>query len=296
MNAARAEPSMQSTDSPHRPNALVVGPMKSGTSWLYEYLKTRSDVALPSGVKETFFFDQRFDSKSLAWYLSHFEPPRDGNRIIEVAPTYFHGTDVPAHVKSCLGEIQLLVTLRDPAERAFSLFQHMRRYGFTRCDQFRDAVEAHPEMLESSRYASCLQRWMSTFGADQVTVVFLDDLKNDPMAYAAQCCQGLGLEPPTDANNFPDSVNVATHPRSYHLARIGRGVGDLLRSVRLYWVVETAKSMGLKQLFFGKPQQHSERKQLSDADRRWFIEQLGDEITSVEQIVDRDLSKWKQVA
>jgi hypothetical protein len=44
-----------------KPDAMVIGPMKAGTTWLYSYLISRGDVCLPEGVKETFFFDRRFN-------------------------------------------------------------------------------------------------------------------------------------------------------------------------------------------------------------------------------------------
>jgi Sulfotransferase domain len=278
------------------PNGLIVGPMKCGTSWLSEYLKSRSDVCLPSGVKETFYFDQRYESKSLAWYLSHFTKPAAGSRVIEIAPTYFQVADLPARAHQVLGEIPIIVTLRDPANRAFSLYQHMRRYGFTRCTSFRDTVEKHPEVLAGSRYATCLQRWIETFGDSNVTVLFMEDLKDDSLQFVTQCCHALGLEPPADQSGFPESVNVASIPRNYYVAWMGRRGGDLLRSARLYGIVEAAKKLGLKQLFFGQPQTDHGRQRLSKEDRRWFITQLGDEIDRLMVMVNRDLSDWKSVS
>lgn len=295
MNAVDTDPStrMQAVNS-IGPNALLVGPMKSGTSWLYEYLKTRDDVTLPDGVKETYFFDQRFESKSVDWYLSHFQRPTVGERIVEVAPTYFRTPEAPARIHQLLGNVPIIVTLRDPADRAFSLFQHMKRYSFTRCDTFREVVESHPEVLQGSRYATCLTNWLETFGIDNVTILLMQDLKSNPLEFASQCCRGLGLSPPTSTDSFPDSVNVATVPRNYHLALLGRKVGDALRSVRLYWVVEAAKNAGLKQLFFGKPQAEGERNTLTTEDRRWFIGLLEDEIDRTEQITGHDLASWKK--
>ena len=32
------------------PTALVIGPMKAGTTWIHEYLAWRGDVCLPGGT------------------------------------------------------------------------------------------------------------------------------------------------------------------------------------------------------------------------------------------------------
>ena len=275
-----------------RPNALIVGPMKAGTSWLYEYLASRDDVVVPSGTKETFYFDERFESKSLAWYLSHFQHVKytTGKRIIEVAPTYFHPAKVPSRVRETLGEIKIVVTLRDPAERAFSLFQHMRRYGFTSCSEFQDAVVKHPEIIESSLYNESLVRWEQAFGRENVTVLFMEDLKSSPINFAGKCCRALGLAEPTSEEALPQKVNVAADPRNYHVAKFGRVAGDLLRSFRLYPIVQAAKKVGLKRVVFGKPQ--TVRQIITAEERAWFLEQIKLDVVALQNHVDRDLDAW----
>lgn len=279
----------------HAPDALIVGPMKAGTSWLYEYLKTRSEVCLPRGVKETFYFDQRFESKSPGWYTDHFAAAESGQRIVEVAPTYFHSADVPDRVRRALGQIPIVITLRDPSTRAFSLYQHMRRYGFTQCGTFREAVREHDEILESSRYATCLERWQNVMGDSRVEVLLMEQLKTDNRAFAAACCEAIGLSGPATEDPLPAPVNVAAVARSYTVARGGRWVGDCLRSVKLYWVVESAKRLGLKRLFFGRPQTGAEKQSITPEDRRWFIDQIDDEINRLESMLGRDLSAWRTV-
>jgi hypothetical protein len=262
----------------HLPTFLFVGPMKCGTSWIYEYLKSRPEICINSGTKETFFFDQRFDTKSLAWYQSHFAHASLGKQhrhIIEVAPTYFESPEVPVRVLETLGPIPIVVTLREPASRAFSLFQHMRRYGMTACNEFRDAVNKHPSILAGSRYAQCLLRWHQSLGKDRVKVMWMEELNRDPSAFADACDQALGLTPRNHEHPLPDRVNEATVPRSLPVAAAGRFVGDAIRSIRAYWIIDAAKSLGLKQVFFGKPQ--NVRQSLSAEDRQWFRDLIADD-------------------
>lgn len=277
------------------PNVLFVGPMKAGTSWLYEYLKGRGDVLLPDGVKETFFFDDRFESKGIEWYASHFQAETlEGedssfSRIAEVAPTYFHSPEAPQRIRSALGEIDIVVTLRDPADRAFSLFQHMRRYGMTRETEFRSAVENSDGILASSHYFECLTRWESAFGKNRVSVMDMQDLKTEPAEFARGCCELLSLAS-TGEEALPGQVNVASEPRSYLVAKTGRVVGNLLRSFRLYQVVEFGKRLGLKRLFFGDPQK--KRSRLSKEDRQWFISLIEDDLKKLQAHLGRDISAW----
>lgn len=275
------------------PTALFVGPMKAGTSWLYEYFTTRPDVCLPKGVKETFYFDQRFARKQPRWYFDHFRHAEQRQAIIEIGPTYFHHPEAPNRVAQHLGKVPIVVTLRDPAERAFSLFQHMRRYGFTTSNCFREAVAKHPEILASSRYFECLSRWSKAMGPAHVHVLMMDQLKQSPIEFARQACRAIEIEGPAEEDTMPSEVNVAAVPRNFLIARTGWIVGNGLRGLKLYSVVEAAKNAGLKKWFFGRPQSASERRRISNADRDWFISQIIVDIELLESNLAMDLTNWK---
>src|SRR4051812_6874199 len=51
------------------PSFFVIGPPRTGTSWLHEVLSKR--VSLSHPTKETRFFDKHFD-RGLEWYASHY--------------------------------------------------------------------------------------------------------------------------------------------------------------------------------------------------------------------------------
>lgn len=134
------------------PTALIIGPMKAGTTWIYDYLSWRGDVCLPQGVKETFFFDRNWD-KGVTWYARHFHAHKtcDCEVIVEVAPSLFHHPDAPGYVRDTLGQVQLIVTIRDPVDRAWSHYQHLRSKGYTNSD-LKIALVQFPEIVEASKY------------------------------------------------------------------------------------------------------------------------------------------------
>ncbi|MEZ5066079.1 MAG: sulfotransferase domain-containing protein [bacterium] len=270
------------------PGALVVGPQKAGTTWIHEYLAWRGDVTLPHQVKETFFFDRHW-SRGLPWYAGHFRG--EAEPAIEVAPTYFHEPQVDERVVASLGRIPIVVTLRDPVKRTSSLWVHMRRYGMTDLP-FREALDRHPELLDSSRYATHLEKWRNAVGPENVDVLFLEDLKRDPNTWAAGVCRILGLEPRDVPEELRRPVNEASVPTSHHLARLGWRVSMGLRSLGLHAPVEAAKRLGLKSVFFGRP---GDRPLPSPdpADLAYVRERLLPEIERTERLLGVDLSRWK---
>ncbi|MCP4105933.1 MAG: sulfotransferase domain-containing protein [Desulfobacteraceae bacterium] len=274
------------------PDFLVIGPQKAGTTWIYRYLLSRGDVCLPDGVKETFFFDRSF-YRTLKWYNKHFTPGKNHIFIAEVGPTYFQSMEAAERIKKTLGTIPLVCTLRDPADRAFSHYLHMRRYGMTRLG-LHEAVKKHSEILESSCYASHLKRWHDTFEKENVHIVFQETLAKSPEQYTIELCNKIGLSEKPVPEKLKTRVNVATLPPNPLLATIGQHAADFIRYMGFYGIIEWAKTKGLKNVFFGKPGEVPVEK-LESKDRHWLIEQLLPEIEELEHILDKDLSSWKIV-
>lgn len=258
------------------PDGLVIGPMRSGTTWVYRYLGHRGDVGLPEAVKETFFFDEYWP-RGLDWYRRRFPDGGAGQYAarLEVAPSYFHHPAAPERIRQALGPVPLVVTLRDPVERAWSHYIHYRRYGYTRAP-LQEAAEAFPEILEASRYRTCLRRWQAAFPGSCLHILDFDTLASAPSRYAEQLCACFGLKPVP----VPDSLRRAQHqagaPYAAWLARLGSTAACRLRERGLYRGVSLAKALGLKRVFFGRS---GSARQLRPGleERRWLARQLAGE-------------------
>lgn len=265
------------------PDALVIGPMKGGSTWIHDYLNARRDVCLPANVKETFFFDLRYDWGA-SWYSKHFSHynPDVHLRIVEVAPGYFHRAESPGRVRGLLGEVPLIVTLRDPVKRAWSHYLHLRRYGYTRAP-LPEAANDFPELLEASRYAACLERWQAHFGVHGFHILWQEVLAQNPEEYAASLCTSLGLR-------F-EGIPAEAHQRKYEaaisplpwLASFGRRVSYALRGRGLHRVVNLARRSGLYTLFFGAPGARRVP-ELTEDDALWLRAHLEDDFRELSRV------------
>lgn len=262
------------------PNVLVVGPMKAGTTWLHSYLSDRGDICLPDGVKETFFFDRNSD-KDLAWYASHFKhfDPRSHEKIVEVGASYFPEAQAPYRVKSLLGDVTILILVRDPVERAWSHYNHLRRMGYTRLplDQ---AVRTFPQIIEASRYRLGIERWKAAISPEQVKVLRFELIRQDPTRFLQDVCSALNLAFKPISDNAHLERNEAAQSRSMWLARGARTVANRLRSHQMYSVVNAVKGLGAKRLIFGKPA--SSGNKISEGDRGLLAGLLRTDIEALE--------------
>jgi hypothetical protein len=215
----------------------------------------------------------------------------DSQKVMEIAPTYFHCPEAPGRIKNDLGLIPLVVTLRHPVQRTYSLYLHMRRYGMTRLE-FTEALDAHPELIDSSRYAEHLMRWFDEFGREKVLVLRLEELKESEERFVERLCGHLGLEPTGIPERLRSPVNVAIEPRGFLLSAVGRRTADFLRYVGLHWIVNKAKRLGLKELFFGGPGNTvSEPIPLEDA--KHLLEVFAPEVERLEKLTGMNLKEWR---
>lgn len=264
------------------PEALVAGAMKAGTTWIYDYLACRDDVCLPAGgVKETFFFD-KYWPHGLSWYAKFFERA-GGRHTFEVASTYFHDPSVPARVRDALGEVPVLVTLRDPVRRAWSHYLHLKRYGQTRASLM-DAVIQYPDILKASRYDEAYRRWLGVFPAECIRFVWQDQLIQQPDEYVKAVCDALNIEYRPVSEALLNKSNAGAVSRSYLLARTGSAVTNRLRDVGLFSVIRVAKRLGLKRVFYGKPGS-TRGLQPTGEEQAWLEKQLRNVIPAAAEAV-----------
>ena len=271
------------------PNFIIVGPQRSGTTWIYNCLKRHPNICMPIGVKETFFFDKHF-KKGFNWYAWHFSHCEPKNMIGEVAPSYFHNSIACKRIKKYIPECKIICTLRNPVERVFSLYLHMRRYGMIKYD-FKRALKEESVLLNSSRYFSHLSRWIEFFGKEKIKVLIFDDLKKDPIEYIYNLFNFLEVSNIPSKSIEKGKINIADYPRTVALARFAQTMGDLLRSKRLYGLINIAKKVGLKQFVFSGGINNIPK--MDNHTKKYLISIFSPEIDKLEKCLSRELTSWK---
>lgn len=269
---------------------VCVGPQRTGTTWIYEMLQRHPDLCLTEVVKETMFFD-RFYDRGIEWYSQYFQPSHPDQLCGEVAPTYFDAPEVPHRIREISPHCKIFVTLRDPVERAWSLFLHHLKKGRVPRD-FRSAVERIPRIVEAGRYKRHLERWDLVFGTEQVTTLFQNDLSAAPRRVLSSIRKSLNVKPFPPVQNQRKRFNDTSMSRFPTLAR---GVALLTTTLHKYGfheAVEALKGTGLKSLVYSGGEDRTP--EMSAPIRRILLEKYESDITYVERRTERDLSGWRE--
>ena len=227
----------------------VVGPQRTSTTWIYEKLLKSRQVNLPTKVKETFFFDQKF-SKGFSYYFSLFEN-YDSNLINgEIGPTYFHSLEAAERIYNSNNNCKIIFIYRDPIEKCISLYQHHYRKGRVGKD-FKKAIIKRPDIIETSRYSIYSKMWTNLFTNENVLMVHFNDLKHKPQQFLDEITCFLGLERIIVKENDLKKVNQSTVPKYRILAKIFAFGAALMRKYDFHIVAEFGKKIGLKKVFEG---------------------------------------------
>ena len=195
-------------------NFLVAGVQKGGTTALFDYLCDYGDIALPA-EKELHFFDdegQDWSHPDYDGYHARF-PEVAGRPAGEATPIYIYWPKSLERIAAYNPAMKLILTLRDPVERAWSGWRMETKNGvetqpFAWCvregRQRLFAAEApgrpwghHREFsyVERGFYGEQMERVFGLFPRQQVLVLTAEALKADHGAALAKVRAFLGLPP-----------------------------------------------------------------------------------------------------
>lgn len=189
-----------------RPDFLIIGAQKAGTTALYDYLNQHPDIH-GSSIKEVHFFnDENNFAKGYTWYEKHFKRliPLHKKLFFEATPEYMLSERFMERIKNYHKDIKCVVILRDPVTRAYSswnFFRKMKRYrdsipDFKTCieNEFDVIREVREEDLASSlrfvrrgNYYDQLIKCLTIFPRDQFMIVGTKEFERDP----AKCMNNI---------------------------------------------------------------------------------------------------------
>ncbi|GAA1478331.1 hypothetical protein GCM10009623_27770 [Nocardioides aestuarii] len=208
------------------PNFLYIGPDKAGSSWLHEVLLKHPDVYL-TPAKDLYYFDRYYD-RGTGWYADQFRDARDEPVVGEVCQDYLFHPQAAARIHETLGEVKVMVSLRDPVERAWSSYLYMRKHGIGP-DTFGEALRVRPELLDHGRYATGLDRFLELLPRENVHVALFDDLSADPQGFLDRVTDFLDVERLPLAEEDLAARLPAARARSVALASLARRTADWVR-------------------------------------------------------------------
>lgn len=287
---ANPERSVNKSYSRSQTAFFVIGPPRTGTSWIHDVLAPHT--SLPNNVKETRFFDLHFH-RGFNWYLRYFPDAQTASKPRgEIAPTYFASVRARENIVKSSPNAKVVCIFRHPLERVISLYRLKYAYGMVRCS-FEDAVLFDPEFLESGKYATHLKAWYAAMDPKQVLVTFYDQLRDQPQAFIDTVADFVGIPRFSlggSANHLVHASESYTQPRNVLSTRLAVALADRLKTLHL-----DRFAKGLRESFIGRQFLSSGLPftRPSPMIARAVLELFRPEVEGLEALLNVDLSAWK---
>ena len=176
------------------PNLLIVGAQKCGTTWMHRALN-KSDHFWGSTPKELNFFNH--PGNDLAAYERHFDDaPGNVTFRYESTPHYFRmpkgDIDLAARIRETLGDIPLILLLRNPVDRYLSAYtHHMMKSRLPVVEEITE-VSRNRNLVSFGEYYRILKHFQPQFS--NISIHLLDDIIADPHAVISRIFSDLGVE------------------------------------------------------------------------------------------------------
>jgi hypothetical protein len=216
------------------PNLFVVGAAKAGTTSLWWYLDKHPEI-LMSKVKEPHFFSRggmhgiATPVKDPERYARLFARGAGRRYRGEASPSYLADPETPERIRAAVPDARIVVSLRDPVERAWSNYLMAVRNGYER-RSFEEALEREfadqepavfvqpPPYFLRGIYAEPVRRYFDAFDGAAL-VLFFEEFVADVRGTMARIFEWLGLDPSPAESLVEEPVFPYQVPRNV-LARV----------------------------------------------------------------------------
>lgn len=296
-----------------KPNFLVAGVAKCGTTSLFFYLEQHPEVCIPK--KETFYFiadlyknpsdDKRGrrDPSRIIATAEQYDKLYDNctsGAVGEVSTCYVHyyKTAIP-RIKETLGDLPIIIVIRQPVERLFSGYKHFLRMERENLS-LEEALEAE-EKRAGLRwdfmwqykglgfYADAIAAYQEHFS--RVKIVLQEDLISKAEETMKDIFQFIGV----NSNFVPDTsvkYNISdpqSHNAWFKYLFGNRGVKSLLKPLVKKFMQDKTKRKIMHS--FRKPNQEAAVKLDAELKKK-LLEIYKADILKTQSLIKRDLSHW----
>lgn len=208
---------------------MIVGAQKSGTTSLLAYLGDHPSIEPQPQREMTWFTEPEQQPFPEQFYFGSAAP--GGLRLGKLAGLMYQ-PDAVARLATHNANVAVLAILRNPVERAYSSFWHMRGRGheqtFSHFEQaMREAIEraangvgSQTSYLEWSSYEPPIRRLQSRFG-DALSVLIFEEFVADPVSVTLPLLERWGLDIGALSPDAPRE-NPSGGMRSHVAARLTR--------------------------------------------------------------------------
>ncbi|MBE9065701.1 sulfotransferase, partial [Leptolyngbya cf. ectocarpi LEGE 11479] len=214
----------------------------------------------------------------------------------EASPVYLYSEKAAHRIRRYIPKTRLIVVLRNPVDRAFSCYTHLRREGYETLS-FEDALQVEEQRIknnwahlwhyqEAGFYSKQLKPYLNLFDREQIKIFLFDDLCKDSLSLSQEIYAFLGVD--TDFVPDLEKRNVSGMPKSLLLQKL-LFRGNFLRDAFLSIFPRRLYRDFVKQI---KKWNMGDKLSLAPCTRLHLQRIYRDDILELQGLIQKDLSMW----
>lgn len=179
-----------------RPDFIIIGAMKCGTSTLAAQLGAQDGVFMTDPKEPNYFSDDAVFARGPGWYAGLFADAAPGALRGEASTHYTKRPDLPRtleRMQAVLPAPRLVYMIRDPMVRIVSHYIHEWSQGVL-SGSIGQALDDCPALVDYGRYGYQVAPFVQAYGAGAILLTSLEELTADPAGELARVAAFLGLE------------------------------------------------------------------------------------------------------
>ncbi|WP_134766611.1 sulfotransferase [Nocardioides sp. 1609] len=299
-----------------RPDFLIIGAPKAGTTALHAALAQHPDVFVSNPKEPKYWLcddappphwtgpGDRHSQQEWIWradrYADLFRGARDDQVRGESTPFYLWSRSAHRRIGEALPDVRLIAVVRDPVDRAYSNWMHLWSDGLERERDFVKAFAAQDQRVAEGYAPFWRYRELGLYGDQlahlhqhvdprQVLVMRYRDIVDEPAAAVDRACRHLGIREGLVDTIPRDNARAFARPgwrtRSFGpLVRAGAAAGQFVPPQ----VWRSASKPVVARLSDGT----ARRPRLSAEQRAALVDVFTDDIHLLSRLTGEDFSDW----
>lgn len=177
-----------------KPDFIIIGAMKCGTTSLHYYLRNHPDIYMPREKELDFFVEENNYGKGVSWYTSKFKSQYLLNG--EASPNYTKAhlfVGVPEKMYRLLPDVKLIYLYRDPIDRAYSHYIHSLSSGREK-NNLEKALTENSNYILTSLYHWQLEQFLEFYSRDQLLILDSGELRKNRENALKKIYKFLGVD------------------------------------------------------------------------------------------------------
>lgn len=294
------------------PDFLVIGAARAGTTALHALLRQHPRVFMPTH-KETNFFAYEGETLSCAGpgadYINNSIVSLDAYQALfadastnmicgEASPLYLYSAKAPERIKHHVPNAKMVVILRNPIEQAYSHFMYATKQCIENEASFDRALTLETERLAQDwqplfgyskfpRYGEQLSRYFELFPREQFLIRRYEDYQADPDLLLREIFDFIGADPAFEPNT-DQKLNAGGVPKNQAFQDFLMKSNPITRGVGL--IVPKQTRLKIRDWLASKNM--SQPDEMSAHARQLLKNRLSDDIQTLENLLEWDLSDW----